>query len=155
MQNSNVVPIRQRRVPNDSFMPPKMTVLRTLRKHMGLTIEEAASALYIPVSSLAHEESCGYPPRLNDLDAVRMCYLFFLSVHGNARPRNLLKNRYSLCDVRINVFMFDLATMGSVYGGHTARQWYLFEVHECILDRTILEQIENDVRELDRTYRYL
>jgi hypothetical protein len=145
MAKTNVIPFAPKKYVQDTvFEPPKLPVLLEVRKCMGLTIEEAASALYVSKETLESQEALGYPTILNDIEDVLKRYAYFLSMYGNNRERNLVKKFISLREVRHCYFKFTLKEMGTVYGGYTARAWYLFEVHEVLLPRHLLEQIEYD-----------
>ncbi len=147
MSTNNIIPLMRRKsFWNDQFIPPELPILLELRKCMGLTPEEASSVLHVRPESLEAEECLGYPKFLNDIDAVLMRYLFFLSVHGNKRERNLISNCFSLREIRRRHFKLEYKAMGHFYGGYTARQWYHFEMHDEILPRDILEQIRTDLR---------
>ena len=129
----------------DTFSPPPLPPLLELRKTMGLTFDEARGILHISAESLIVKEVEFLPiPAPFDLRTVRNRYLYFLSQYMNVRERNIIRYHLTLKAIRVVTFGFDLATMGSFYGGYTARAWHNFEMNETVLPRDILKQIDQD-----------
>jgi hypothetical protein len=126
-------------------MPP----LLELRKTMGLSFEEAFGILFISADSLqAKEAALEEIPHPYCVSSVRHRYLYFLSQFGHKRERNLFSDYTTLQQARRDIFYLDWRTMGSMYGGYTARQWYNFEIHEAILPRDVLKTLEQDVHNM-------
>jgi hypothetical protein len=134
---------------NDQFSPAPLPPLLELRKTMGLTFEEAVGILFISADSLqVKEASFEEIPHPYCVSSVRHRYLYFLSQFGKRRERNIIQNHLTLLQVRRDILYLDWRTMGSMYGGYTARQWYNFEIHEAILPRDILKTLEQDVHNM-------
>ena len=145
---ADVIILRSRfPVETNCFIPPPMTPLRATRKHMGLTFDEAVGVLHVKSEILAREEALDEPVLFKELAGISMRYFFYLNVHGNKRNRNNISNHLTLIAARKNLFACTYAEMGRFYG-YTARQWYLFEIHENLLPRDVLKQIAADVNDL-------
>jgi hypothetical protein len=143
---SNVTPLRGiASLPLDHFEPPKIPILLELRMTFGLDQNEASSVLHVSLETLESEEARVIPRKLN-ITGVMRNYLYFLSVYGDLRQRNLIDNQTTLRDARLHVLKLSYSGMGRTYGGYTARQWYLHEMHELLLPRDILETIKFDIQ---------
>ena len=133
----------------DQFSPPTLPPLLELRLTMGLTFEEAIGILFISTDSLrAKEATFEEIPHPYCVSTMRHRYLYFLSLYGGKRERNIIQDHLTLYQVRRDIFYLDWRTMGSMYGGYTARQWYNFEIHEAVLPRDILKMLEQDVHNM-------
>ena len=145
--DSNVITLRGIALhPLDYFEPPKIPILLEMRKTLGLNQAEAASVLHVSLETLESEETLGVPRVLRNITAVLSSYLYFLSVWGDHRERNLISNDTTLRDVREHILKLSYSSMGRMYGGYTARQWYLLEMHEFLLPRDVLEMIRYDIQ---------
>jgi hypothetical protein len=131
---------------SDPFVPPILPPLLELRKTMGLTLDEAASVMHISTDSLQAKESLFEQlPHPYSVSTVKRTYLFYLSLYGERRFRNIIRDHLTLYEARRDILHLDHQTMGSIYGGYTARQWYNFETHEAILPRATLALLDQDV----------
>ena len=145
--HGTVTPLRGvKSLQKDHFQPPKLPVLLELRKIHGLAPEEAANVLHVSLETLESEESQPCPDKLSNLTAVMMSYTYYLTLYANTRERNILSSHITLRYARHHVFKLSYAYMGHLYGGYTARQWYLFEIHELLLPRDLLEEVRFDLR---------
>lgn len=150
-RGSNVTPLRAMSpLPLDHFEPPQIPILLELRKTFGISPGEAASVLHVSLETLESDEALLVPQVLINITAVMGSYLYFLSVYGAHRERNLIDNETTLRDARLHILMLSYATMGRRYGGYTARQWYLLEMHELLLPRDILSIIRFDIQSRQR-----
>jgi hypothetical protein len=149
-KSAEIIPFRKHLpIEGNDFVPPTLPPVLLLRKQMGLTFDEALCALYgVCANTLTEMETLSPEACTIDLASISMRYFFFLSIHGRKRERNNVGCGITLLAIRQNLFELSYAEMGRIYG-YTARQWYQFEVHDQILPREVLAQIEQDMNNLD------